>query len=275
MTPDPDLQSFVDAVSVLFDAGRPESFWQCDAPLRQLLASGAVRRAVDEELRRLIRSAYYLGDWQPRQLTLHRADHWSVSVALLDRPRQYVHTSPYLAYFAPIGRQALAYDLYELPAVYRNDVFDPSVRLQRAGTGRAAPGELLSIQSQQYAYDFLIDEPVLVVKLQTAPYQPLEWLFNKETLYAWQANDSDVRATQMRVAAYLLGKMAHPSSAEPLELLTTHPHHAVRWAAIQNLGRLSRKQAIAKLNEALQDPHPHIRRAAQKTLQQLTRPVSE
>jgi len=44
---------------------------------------------------------------------------------------------------------------------------------------------------------------------------------------------------------------------------------SVRWAAIQNLGRLSRSEALIKIREAVNDPHPHVRRAAQKTLDQL------
>ena len=67
----------------------------------------------------------------------------------------------------------------------------------------------------------------------------------------------------------VFGKFAHQSSLEPLKLLTGHPHHAVRWAAIQNLGRLSRAEALAALEAASHDPHPHIQRAARKTLGQV------
>ena len=69
-------------------------------------------------------------------------------------------------------------------------------------------------------------------------------------------------------AAPMLRGLANQSSLEPLEQLSSHPHHAVRWAAIQNIGRLSRRAAMPKLEQAVNDPHPHVRRAATNMLQQ-------
>ncbi|MGH6629313.1 MAG: HEAT repeat domain-containing protein, partial [Burkholderiales bacterium] len=123
----------------------------------------------------------------------------------------------------------------------------------------------------QYAYDFQVPQPIPVLRFASASLRPMEWLFSKNTLQAWQANDADLSSTQLRVAAYVLGKLAHHSSVGPLRQLASHPHHAVRWAAIQNLGRLSRSEALLKIREAVNDPHPHVRRAAQKTLDQLER----
>ncbi len=51
--------------------------------------------------------------------------------------------------------------------------------------------------------------------------------------------------------------------------LADHPSHAVRWAVVQALGRLDPQAALQHLRQAVNDPHPHIRNAAQKTLARL------
>lgn len=263
------VSEFIEQVDASFVRSDLESFWSCEPAFRRLLASSFAADMLKQELQDIAGDPVHVGDWQPGQLMVHRGSGFALSLSLFETSRRYVHTTPYYAMYAPVGQVALHYDIYRLPENYLNAVFDPAQRLERAGSGVTAPGEVLQLQSRQYAYDFRIDQPLLVAKFTTAPFHTLEWLFSKETLRAWQANDSELTATQLRVAAYLLGRLAHQSSLEPLLLLTTHANHAVRWAAIQGLGRLSRTEAMAKLELAQNDPHPHVRRAAAKTLRQL------
>lgn len=270
-----DFSEFTRRIDERFDRNDLDTFWGCEEPFRELIASSFVVEAINLQLQQLKENPLHIGDWQPKQFIVHRGAGWALSIALFDSTKAYIHTSPYVGLYAPVGEGVLIYDLYELPRGYRNEVFDPQLKLRRAGSGEVREGEMLRVDSREYAYDFKGSSPALVVKLTCAPFQSLEWLFNKESLYAWQANDAEVRATQARVAAYLLGRLAHQSSLEPLEQLTSHPNHAVRWAAIQNIGRLSQKVALQKLEAALSDAHPHIRRAAEKTLQQLNRKLAK
>jgi hypothetical protein len=204
------------------------------------------------------------------ELVLHRGGGFALSVSVFDSPHRYIHSLPFHAMYSPVGDCALSFNTYELPAGFRNQVFDPTLKLQPAGSETLKPGDILCMRSGNYAYDFLAERPTPVVKFVTTAMYPLEWLFTRTGLQAWQANDADLSFTQLRVAADVIGKFAHQSSLEPLKRLTHHYHHAVRWAAIQNLARLSRSEAIARLkNAAVDDPHPHIQRAAKKSLDKL------
>ncbi len=263
------LSAFTAAVERKFDPREPATFWQCEQAFRELVRTSFVAELLNDELRMQSTDAAFLPDCRFNQLTLWRGNNCSLAVSLLDRPRRYIHTLPFFAMYAPWGGQELRFERYRLPPAYRNEVFDPALRIERAGSGTVASGEVLCLQSDRFAHDFLVEKPQLLVKFSSGTLQTLEWLFNKDSLHAWQANDSELSATQMRVAAYVMGRLAHQFSLEPLTLLTTHPHHAVRWAAIQNLGRLSRTVAVAKLESAKDDPHPHVRQAAAKTLQQI------
>lgn len=263
------IQDFIELVDHRFSRDRVESFWELEAAFHELVSDAFVAQLMNAELDRLIADPSYTGVWRPNQLMVHRGPAFALSVWLLESSTQYVHSMPSFSMYAPVGTMPLSFTRYELPADYRNDVFNPSIRIHSPSQGRVAPGEVLKLQSDRYVYDFQIERPVVVVKLTTFVFHSMEWLFNKESGYAWQANDSDITATQLRVAAYILGKLADPSSVEPLKQLTAHEHHAVRWAAVQSLGRINRSAAVEKLEQSLTDPHPHIRRAAAKTLAQL------
>jgi len=264
------LADFVQDVDSRYKKAEPETFWLCEQAIARLLAEGALSDWINQQLRSLIADPQRAGDWTATEAVLHRGNGWAVSVAIFDSPRRFIHALPFLAFYAPLDSE-LTGGRYRLPEGFRNDVFDPALRLEPAGTVSVGRGELLRLETDRYAYDFHIPRPLAVLRFASTSLRPLEWLFSKSTLQAWQANDAELSSTQLRVAAYVLGKVAHHSSIGPLRDLAAHPHHAVRWAAIQNLGRLSRSEALVKIREAVNDPHPHVRRAAQKTLDQLDR----
>lgn len=265
------LADFVRDIESRYKPAEPETFWQCEQFPRRVLDEGLLSRWVNEQLRSVVKDPEHLGDWTATEAVLHRGKGWTISIAIFDSSLRFIHALPFLAFYAPLDGE-LAGERYRLPAGYRNDVFDPNLKLEAAGSVKVGRGELLRLETNQYAYDFHIPRPLPVLRFASASLRPLEWLFSKTTLQAWQANDADLSSTQLRVASFVLGKIAHHSSVAPLKKLSSHPHHAVRWAAIQNLGRLSRSEALVKIREAVNDPHPHVSRAAQKTLALLDKP---
>jgi hypothetical protein len=264
------LEQFCADLDGAYRTGDAQSFWACEPFVTRFVQADLVQALVNERLRQLIDDPRRDQDFQIKEVVLRRSERWTLSVSLFDLPHRYVHALPYLSFCAPVGQALKAY-VYRLPSSYRNELFDPAVQLEPVGPVATEPGQVLRLDSDSFAYDFQIPRPICVLRVNTAALRPLEWLFSKTTLQAWQANDADLAHTQLRVAATVLGKIAHQSSIEPLKQLATHPHHAVRWSAIQNLGRLSRSEALVKIKEAVNDPHPHVRRAAQKTLDQLNK----
>ncbi|MDE2148698.1 MAG: HEAT repeat domain-containing protein [Gammaproteobacteria bacterium] len=268
------LDIFVEQVCGRYDRERPQSFWALGDEFCALAHSGWAAAYLNRELERLCLDPGHFGDWQLNQLIAHRGRGWALAIWLFEQPRQYLHSTPFHGMFAPLGADSLRYDLYQLPPDHRNEVFDPGQRLTPAGAGCTGPGGLLLLRGEQYVYDFKPPaRPLPVLKFTSAAIRPLEWLFKRDTRYAWQANDAALNFTQLRVAAHVLGRLAQPSSAQPLSFLSGHAHHAVRWAAIQNLARVNRSAALERLQRAADgDPHPHLRKAAQRSLQALRQP---
>lgn len=259
---------FVQEVHSQYSTIEARTFWACEPLLSRFLAEGVAERWLTDQLRLLANSEAPQGAWQSKEAEVHRSEGWTLSLAIFGSPLRFIHLAPYLAFYAPLVGKLIV-DRYKLPVGFRNEVFDPSVRLEPVDQITVLPRQIIRLESAQYAYDFQITEPVPIVRFISRPIQPLEWLFSKTTLQAWQANDADLHFTQLRVASQVLGKIAHQSSLEPLLKLSRHSHHAVRWAAIQNMGRINRTAALSRVREASSDPHPHIRRAAERTLQQL------
>lgn len=262
------ILSFIEQARQRFQPQQPETFWNCEALFGNLARSDFLHQAVREELGRLADNADYSGAWHAHEWVLHKSGPFVLSVSLHEQSQRYLHALPYLGLYCPL-RQALRGRRHRLPTHYRNEVFDPQLRLMQGETLEIAEGQVLSLHSGEWVYDFDIDTPQLLLKFFTTPVRMLEWLFNRDTLQAWQANDADLSFTQLRVAADILGKFAHQSSLPALQQLTRYPHHSVRWAAIQSLGRLSRRDALEALQRAAKDPHPHVSRAAQKALANL------
>lgn len=250
---------------------RPEesrSFWDCTEAFAELAGSGFVVEHVNRELARCKREPGYLGSWMRDEMLLHRG-RFVVTVILQRAPRRFLHCLPRYAIYAPLQPEPIEYDRYDLPADHRSEVFDPTVRLAPGGSHRLEAGEMLRLDSDRHVYDLRHSEPMLFLALLSSPVRTQEWLFSRDTLQALQVNDADLSFTQLRVAADMLGKFAHQASLPALQRLTRHPHHAVRWAAVQNLGRLSRGEAVKALQAASEDPHPHVQRAARKTLERI------
>lgn len=263
------VSEFIKSVEAVFSRDDLESFWKCEGAFKALLDSNFKAELFNEELRSLLRSPTFIGNWRPMQLRVIGGMAFNLTVSLVDAPRRYIHSMPFNAMFSPIGTEPLEYDKYSLPKTFTEGVFDPSLRLTYLKSDRANPREIMVLDGSRFTYDFKISKPVLMATFYTASFGTLEWLFSKENLHAWQANDAEIGSTQLRVACNILGRLAHQSSLGPILQMVKHPHHSVRWAAIQNIGRLNRAEAIRVLEEAKGDPHPHVRAAALKSLQRL------
>lgn len=269
----PLMAAFAEQVRKRYSPDKPETFWSCEPLFRHLADPAFAERVINDTLRALSIDPHHCGDWSNKQIVLAREADWTLSLQQIDAPRRYIHSSPSHLLVAPIGGLPLRGDLYDLPPGYDNAVFDPSLKLEHAGSFTLTDSTVMAIRADRRAVDFRIERPLLLLKLATAPVQTLEWLFSKETLHPWQANDADTSMTNLRVGAYVLGRLAHQSSLEPIRSLTTHANPNVRWAAIQNLGRLSRVEAQKLLRVALDDPHPHVRHAAKQAIEEAERPA--
>jgi hypothetical protein len=111
-----------------------------------------------------------------------------------------------------------------------------------------------------------LERPVVMVLLRSPILVPLRWIFDSETLAPQRAVASRLSSSRLQFTCHTLATLGSPTSLDALKRLTRHPEHYVRWAAVQSICQISREDGLECVRRALDDEHPHIRRAAEKTL---------
>lgn len=233
----------------------------------RLLNASASVAAINDELKKLNADPCYVGRWHHRQLPLLSSHRWTLSIAVLERTPQLIHSSPRPQLRALLNDADVTHQRFALPDSYRNDCFVPGLRLHRLESGPLRPRHCIAMGPGSIVDDFVVSQPAVFLQLSLSCRETVEWLFSRQHLAAERANDADIETTQQRVAAYVLGQLGDARSLPALQQLCIHPHHAVRWAAIEALARLRPEQALSALQAAAGDPHPHIRAAARASLQ--------
>jgi HEAT repeat protein len=108
---------------------------------------------------------------------------------------------------------------------------------------------------------------VPMVRLVSAPVGGLEWTFDRDSLRPWNAMTVRHEGTYLTNLIDVLGAFRNKSSIDVLSYTSAHhPDHFVRWCAVKNIGRIDRQAALAALHARLDDRHPEVRRAAERTL---------
>lgn len=125
---------------------------------------------------------------------------------------------------------------------------------------------------RQVVHDYESAAPFARLCLALQPSAGQRWVFDRATLRASypmleSLEDSGCMALCRMVAA-LTERRALPMLRE----LVDHASHAVRWSAIQAIGKLDGREARQLLERATHDAHPHVRAAAQRALDRLGAP---
>ena len=262
------IRAFADLVEQRFDRRRINTFWTLEGPFRQLIDGGVAHHLANVALTRML-ACPTPGDWQTSQIVAFRAPAFALSLMELDRGPMLQSTS-WLGMYSPVGRE-LVVDLYSPPEGYENDVFDPDVKLKYERTETIPEGGIFRLQADRYIYDYRLEQPLPALKISTSSFQAFRWTFDRATLRALHATDSEALWPQMSMAAQLLADLADPTSIPALLKLTEYPHHGVRWTAIQCLHRVDPAAGLTLIEQAASgDRHPHVRAAATAKLQGLS-----
>jgi HEAT repeat protein len=97
----------------------------------------------------------------------------------------------------------------------------------------------------------------------------LRWTYSRETLRPLKPTPASLSANHLEYAIGTLLHLDHPDAVAALSGLASHPAHHVRWSAIRAVVELDPERGAALLTAALADPHPHVRNAARRGLDQL------
>lgn len=249
------------------------SLLACHDAFRQLLASRDVCAHLNAQLVRLIHDpSDDASEWNPDQLIIESNARFALHCALHRKAPRHLYSSPSEGLIGVLGAEPLRYRRYLLPPNWTNEVYDPAVRPRLIGDYLADPGTTL-VFGPRDVVDIQPERPVLLLKLFSTRLEPLLWSFDRESLAPRQVYASDLVPSILSYMMQVVSHYGDAASVGALRKLRGHPQHFLRWEAVKGLARLHRAEALIALQQSLHDPHPHIRRAAARTLERLRAPA--
>lgn len=267
------LQDFsAEATRRLRDEGRSGFFALQGAFEHLVFGTDLLEATVLAELGRVVHDTRHeSARWEPNHILIAGDLSWQLRIGTYAHGSDFVYTLPFDLMVAVVGPRGLRVARPRLPAGLVNEVFDPAVQLPTLRYDTVPGGEVFAVDGSRELLDIHVEQPVVVVKFNTAVRDALQWAFDRDSGRAVQAIAADPLDSELVSTLRALGSMQRGACVEPVRELTRHPRHFVRWAAIQCLARLAPDLALGALHDATDDPHPHVAQAAIQGLSRLTR----
>lgn len=182
----------------------------------------------------------------------------------------------YFSLLGTLSQEHLTYTRYRLDAPGGLAVFDPHGRIVDPRQERLAPGEALVMMDPGDVIDFSTEmsHQLTLQVILTGFELPLVWTFDRASLQAVRSISASDAATRSELLLDLFGHLKYDGRRDFLDDMRYSAHHFVRWKAVQTLLRIYGTAGLDALRHACNDAHPHVRRAAQTTLQAITATAS-
>ncbi|HKV93042.1 MAG TPA: HEAT repeat domain-containing protein [Candidatus Angelobacter sp.] len=265
----PALGKFCDRAEELVRAENPETLWSVEPAFQELLSSDFIESFVLSELNNIADNQfYYLEGSSEFQAAVVESAGYSLTLKFM--PPELQMSAPLASLTENVlmsaWRESAQVEVYKLEQPFRIDVFDRSKRLLHVGTKDLLPGSVARFRAPGETFRLVSQRPAVMLQLLSANVAPLRWIFDTQTLEPIRAAAARLISSRLQFTCHTLAALGSPTSITALKKLMIHPEHFVRWAAIQSICMISREDGIECLHQALEDDHPHIRNAAQKTL---------
>ena len=276
----PSLAAFVDSVDPAVDRD-PEAFWTCREAFRTLLGSKFLADVMAWELDCLRRDPDYVpcprGERDLEVLHLGRlALSVSVQVPEAGEPSPLLYGFSEHHITANMGPGVLEIERWTQPWGGPPEVFDRTKGLIEASSMLVRPGEQISFRAHRdVARTRALGKAAVLVGLTRVQATRLRWVYDRGTLLPVRAEAADLDAARLDYAMALLAALEHREAAPVIATLYDHPDHFVRWSAVRRVIELDTALGTPLVYRALTDPHPHIRRAAQRSVERYEASRSE
>lgn len=265
----PALAKFCEQADALVRAGDPATLWDVQPCFQELLTTDVVEAFVAHELHAIAtRPHHFLIGSSDVHAPLVETAAYSLVVkrltpdALASGPIVSLTEHTLLA----VRAGSVEVERFALAPPFRIDVFDRSARLVRSPPATLGPGMVARFRAPGETFRLRLDAPAILIQLLSSIVAPVRWIFHPDTLEPVRAAAARLSSSRLQFTCRTLAALGSPSSIPALQKLTAHPEHYVRWAAIQGICAISRDDGIACLRRATSDEHPHVRRAAERTL---------
>ena len=254
----------------------PEGLDECVELVRELAGSDVLRERIAGELAALAATPTYTPS---RSATANHWVLWTASdgrranLALVRVPAalrddaDYLTDAPAHQVLAPCGPGGIAVERYEQCAAADPEVMGGEEALAPRGTVTLGRGDVLVLRPRRDVVDLPPGPEARYLLVFEGPRLLTQrWVYDKETRRAVASVAADPRHASLEGGMRLLRVLGHTAAAPVVAALASHEAHFVRWSAIRYAMALDPAEGHRLLRAALADPHPHVRRGAERAL---------
>jgi hypothetical protein len=279
MTVVPPLAEFVRQVNgLLAERSVNGPFWNVEPVFAELVQSGRMTDVVNAELQHLVDEPAYRSDGlSDVDVVLARSPRFTLTARIVNPTPAPIgarvarsSVEDYLMAVVGKGSAPIVTEWYEQPRPDPNTVFDRTRVLIPRGRRTLVAGEPVRVRAARDVVRIVpADEPSFVAVLASVPVAVLSWEYDLDSGVPARAVSGSTAASRLEATARLLGELGDPSCVPALAELAHHPHHFVRWAAVRAVAVLDPMRGVELLRRAVEDEHPHVRKAACAALRQI------
>ena len=147
-------------------------------------------------------------------------------------------------------------------------VLTPDAVLSPVGECTLGPGQTLATEAWSDVVELSGDAVVLV--LRSAPCHPVLWQYDRGSLRPKGLIAATEQLARLEEALHILMLLGTAEDAESCRPLARHEFHSIRWGVVRMACQVGASLGYELLEAAVTDPHPHVRRTAQRTLSAAT-----
>lgn len=168
-----------------------------------------------------------------------------------------------------LSDKPMAVRRFKLSEGHTFDVFDSAARLELVDQFELPPRQRLTISGYDEVVQFDTEAEDTCALMAGS-----RWTTSQ--VWSFSGNLTPLGASLTSLTSSILVSMLDEISrtkfkgaAKHVMDLLDHPDHTVRWTAVKCLGAIGSDLTIRALEQSVRDPHPHIRGAAERTLDQM------
>jgi hypothetical protein len=265
---------FTERVDRILATSDPDAFFSCEEAFRSLVSQSFLTDLVRDELAASIADPQYCVGGDANAMNVMQTDHFSLIVKMF-RAKEPPHSGTLFSLASDVmvgalGPGQLEADLFEEAPAPRNDVFERGRSLIGKSSLRMVPESVLLLRAGVRIFQpTLQPQTTFALFFSATRSLPFQNGYDPVTLQTTRAIAGDPRFSRLEYAAETLAELGDASSIPAVEELTEHPVHFVRWSALRSLLRLDFSRGVSKLEQAVNDTHPHVRNGARKALEQI------
>jgi hypothetical protein len=254
-----------------------ETFWDFEQAFEEFFRSEFLPNFLAGELLKIKNERDYDEVQSDDELEIVRGEGFRISMGKIKASSPLVNGYSEIVCYASdfmycnLGPEALEVELFKFPSDRNIEYFERNVRPIAIGRRTQKKGEIVKARA---GVDVLKVLPpscntFQIYAVSLKPQVPLLWHFDAASLHPKYCTSASPMSSRIQTGIDILVRMNCLDAIPEITNAIKSNDHFVRWTAIASVACMDENKGAQLLRNALNDPHPDIRSAAESALHML------